>query len=655
VSKLGQIIRKNLLLLVRNRSSAFVILFGPLFIILLIGLAFSNSSTGDFIVGYYDPGHAELTQKFVLNLEEDGFVAQSYPDLTSCIEAVKIGTLQTCIAFPADFSIADNKTNNIIFYVDQSRTNFVYQIIDSISKNLGVATAKLSEDLTENILRVLWSTDEGVNDAIENVIVLRANVAAIEKDIGAASEGASDIDFEGAEVDTDEVEGYFDTMTLAAEDLRSEVGDFMNAAEDLQDYMETNGFNASVVLDFYEAMEDMDNYTDLNEEAEEVTIENFDTALADMITALDEVNEKLSSAEESNEEVIVKITSVQKSAEKVRNDLNELKLSLEKMSTTINSLKVTSSATISNPITTSIEPISSNNNKLVFMFPYLLMLVVMFVGLLLSGTLVMMEKNSKASFRTFCTPVKDELLMMGNFLTSFIVLLFQVGIIVGIAYYFLGDVLIGNIPVAASILFLGMVFFITLGMAIGYLLSSQESVTMISISLGSIALFLSNLILPLETLSRELQKMTMFNPYVITSEALRKALVFNTSHVILQKEILTLILYSVIVFCLLIIVRHVVQSDFYSKLHLRRRKIFEDPSDMYLKIADLEIKSLKEFAAWLEEIDEKTFKEEFIWKDFRDWMKHNHMSRSLRVRLAGAPRARMIILIKKHIDKVRKA
>ena len=45
MSKLGQVIKKNLLLLFRKKSSAFVILFGPLAIILLIGFAFTTTSS----------------------------------------------------------------------------------------------------------------------------------------------------------------------------------------------------------------------------------------------------------------------------------------------------------------------------------------------------------------------------------------------------------------------------------------------------------------------------------------------------------------------------------------------------------------------------------------------------------------------------------
>ena len=655
MSKASQIIKKNILLLIRSRSSAFVILFGPLFIILLIGLAFTSTATADLVIGYHNPEPSQLADRFVTNMEGNGFVAQSYGTVDECIEALKLGNLQTCIDFPRNFSIENDKTNEIVFYVDQSRTNFVYQIIDQVSSNLGLASSELSQDLTDNILKVLWDTETGVGNAVDSVVRVKARTAGILSDADKASGAASDLDLNGSQVDTDVVSGYFDTMTLSLENLRSETDGFIDQSKDLKSELDGMGYTSPEYDSFVSALDDLKNYTKQDALNEAGTVSDFETAFDDMVSSLDDLNEKLNEADQANQETIGLISDLKDSAKEVLDDLDSLKSELEGVINGIDSLKVTSSETITNPITTRIEYVSGKNNKLSFMFPYLLMLVVMFVGLLLSGTLIVMEKRSKSSFRTFCTPVKDEVLMIGNFLTSFIVVLIQVAVIVAIAYYFLGDALLGNIGVAGLVLFLGMVFFIVLGMAVGYLLSSQEAVTMIAISLGSISLFLSNLILPLETLSDQLRRLTSLNPYVITSEALRKALLFDTTSGQLKWELSSLVAYSVGVFILLIIARHVMKSRFYESIGFSRRsKIFEDPSDMYLKVEGHDIKSLRDFMQWLEAVDDATLERELSWKDIREWMKKNHLSKGLRVKLAGKGREEMITAIERYLDKVRK-
>jgi len=242
--------------------------------------------------------------------------------------------------------------------------------------------------------------------------------------------------------------------------------------------------------------------------------------------------------------------------------------------------------------------------------------------------------------------------MLGNFLTSFIVVLVQMAIIVGIAYYFIGDSLLGNVPVSLLIVVLGVVVFIILGMALGYLLSSQEAVTMISISLASVFLFLSNLILPLETLSQQLQQAVSFNPYVITSEALRKALLFHTEQSKLNAELWTLVGYSVAVFVFLVLVRELMRSKISQKLAFARNaRLFDDPSELYLHVQGKEIRNLRELMEWLEAVDDKTFREHLTWHDLRAWLKKNRMRKMLRVKLAGKTRQEMVDILEKEVEK----
>ena len=70
-------------------------------------------------------------------------------------------------------------------------------------------------------------------------------------------------------------------------------------------------------------------------------------------------------------------------------------------------------------------------------------------------------------------------------------------------------------------------FFITLGMFLGYLFSTQEGAVMASIVLGSVLLFLSNLVVPLESIAPTLSNLIKYNPYVLASELLRKAMLFK--------------------------------------------------------------------------------------------------------------------------------
>jgi len=651
VSKLGHIIRKNLLLLFRKKSTAFVILFGPLAIILLIGLAFTTSSSYEVALGYYTPEDTALVGRFVGNMEDNGFIVEEFDRPDSCIEAIQTGSLQTCIEFPEDFAITNNRSNEIIFYVDQSRTNFVYQVIESVSSNLGVESEELSQDLTSNILNVLSNTRAGVDNAVDELVKAKASASGLASEADTARSTAAGMNLSSDGVDTSLVETYYEELDDAMVKLRDDAQALVTTSKDLDDEMEASLSNESYE-DFTDAVDTLESQIDTNEEDEEMLLNSFDDAIGLLKDSLDELESKLEDAEDTQQETLDQIDALQDQADAVLEDLDDVKSDLEGLIANIDRLEVTSSETITNPITTTIEHITSRNSKLAYMFPYLLMLVAMFVGLLLSGTLIMMEKSSKSSFRTFCTPTKEELLMLGNFLTSFIVVLVQMAIIVGIAYYFIGDSLLGNVPVSLLIVVLGVVVFIILGMALGYLLSSQEAVTMISISLASVFLFLSNLILPLETLSQQLQQAVSFNPYVITSEALRKALLFHTEQSKLNAELWTLVGYSVAVFVFLVLVRELMRSKISQKLAFARNaRLFDDPSELYLHVQGKEIRNLRELMEWLEAVDDKTFREHLTWHDLRAWLKKNRMRKMLRVKLAGKTRQEMVDILEKEVEK----
>ena len=141
----------------------------------------------------------------------------------------------------------------------------------------------------------------------------------------------------------------------------------------------------------------------------------------------------MSSAGASIDGVEAQIRLINSDLDTFNADLEGLKLSLEKIVTNMNAVKVTDAEKIVSPITTKVEPVSTQTSKLIFLFPNLLVLMIMFMGLLLSGTLIIMEKGSRAFFRNFTTPTRDEKFILGNFITSILIVLAQVIVVLLLA------------------------------------------------------------------------------------------------------------------------------------------------------------------------------------------------------------------------------
>ncbi len=650
MTRLFSIIKKNLLLLFRHKRSAFVILFGPLLVVALVGLAFNSPSSQKLVVGTFSVDSSPLVDRFVDTMRSDGLIVETFSSLDPCVTSVKDGALQACVVFPANFSVEDDSPDTITFYVDESRSNFVYQIIDVVSSSVGVESSRVSEDLAERLLGVLFDSRDVVSDSIGDIVKLKASVSQIDSDVDSSIDSLKGLSFDSVSVDLDPVSDSFDSLDSSFKNLISEAQSLVDEGQSLVSALNSDGYNGSAdVSGFSSSLSSLESLLSQKSSERSNFSDDFEAALDSVLSSIDDLNDQLSSSKEASDEVISLLEDVRSSTSKVLSDLDSLKSSLESVKSDIDSLKVTSGEAISRPIITDIKPVSGKNNRLLFMFPYLLMLVVLFVGLLLSSTFIVMEKSSKAAFRTFTAPTSDNLFLFAHFLSSFFVLFLQVFIVLAVASFFTDNLLLNNVVPSLVILLSSIVMFIIFGMGIGYLFNTQESVTIVSISIGSLFIFLSNLVLPVETLSEGLREVVNYNPYIIASESFRKTLLFGAPLSQLINNLLIVLGYSVAIILLIVLVKDLVKSRYFLQSAFRHRRVVEKPSDAYLRLGDSDIKDLHDLLSWLKSVDDKTFKKLLHWKDLREWLVHERYPGWLRVRLAGKSRKQMIRVLEKHL------
>lgn len=198
--------------------------------------------------------------------------------------------------------------------------------------------------------------------------------------------------------------------------------------------------------------------------------------------------------------------------------------------TTVSGLSVDQASDIATPIKTKIEPLTTNESHINYLFPTLLVLVIMFISILLASTLLINEKATFAYFRNFITPTSSFKFLIGNFLTNWLIAIFEVLLIIVFSSIFLfkENFLVTGL-LSLLILSVGAIVFILLGMIIGYTFRSSETANLAAISISSIFLFFSNTILPLETLPNYIRSIVVFNPFVIIESMLKKVILFNSS------------------------------------------------------------------------------------------------------------------------------
>lgn len=504
--KLLEIIKKNIKLLIRSKTSALIVLLGPLALMLLIGLAFNTSSLFDIKVGTYSSSYSELSNSIVEKLQDEQFKVVKVQSEERCIEMIKSGEVHVCTIFPPDLSLKTN--DKIVFHVDKSRINFVYIILDRISGKIATKSAELSTALTNRLLSSLNNANTKLTEKSSSLVSLSASLS----------------------------------------ESKSTVTDIANKLSEIQPAAS--------------------NFSEIDEEIKDLEVKDNSTSkYADLRDLIDIVELNYNSLFTT---ITSLKDSSQEGLENVKNKLNsniqtskDLEKSIKEINDDINSIEIRDVAKIVSPVTTEIKPIVAESTNLNYTFPTLVVLVLLFAGLLLASTTIVQERESKAYFRNFITPTPDIVFILGNYISSVFIVLIQLVIIFivmfGISNTTISDVTLFNAFVI--LILLGSVF-ILLGMFIGYIFKSGETANIASVSLGAILLFFSNTILPIETLPSSIREIVQFNPYIVGESALRKILLFNQGLDAVLEQIYVLVGYIALLLIIVYLFREFTKKWF---------------------------------------------------------------------------------------------
>ncbi|PIN73895.1 hypothetical protein COV20_02145 [Candidatus Woesearchaeota archaeon CG10_big_fil_rev_8_21_14_0_10_45_16] len=554
--KFLEIIKKNFKILIRSRASAFAVIVGPLLLVALIALAFSNAQGYSISVGIVNPDQEGLTAQFIAQLESGQYSIQHYDDIEKCVENIKLQTTNVCIKFPANFVLDNEEVSEVEFFVDQSRTNLVESIISSVKSTIIVKSDEISLDLTQKLVNAVDTASEELVKQKTSTADLKNQIAVITVSAGSLQKEKDSL--QGANTKLDNTKDNVETVQEGWDEIQPKTSDLLVDVKDLlKDIDQANDpVNPADTQKSYDALSP--NFTDKSTDIDEA-----------LTGALEALNTAKSTVKSSSDKVGADSGKIATAAQQSNNQLTELGASQEKVGTQLAGVQITSAENIVNPFITKISPIAAGSQTS-FMFPYFIMLIILFVGIMLSSTLVVMEKKSRAFFRNFTTPTSEILHIVANYLTNILVQVGQLGLIFVAAYFYLKLPLLENIGATVLILFLSLSFFIFLGAIIGYVFRTQEGTTIASISLGSLFLFLSNVILPIESFPQAIRQVLQYNPYMLCSELLRKAIIFNTPIKSLQLDLLVLGGYVIVAVVLLILAQKLSARRFFASFGSRK-------------------------------------------------------------------------------------
>lgn len=500
--KIIQIAKKDIKILIRSRFSALIILLGPLFLVLLVGLAFNTSSVSNIKIYTYSISYSELSENLLNALKDQQFSLTKVNSEKDCIDSIKTGNSHVCMIIPADLKIESNKSNEIEFYVDNSRINLVYLVINEVSKKVSVQSKELGKGLAQGLLDVINNAEIKLLDSKDKITSIRS--------------GNSKIGSESSNI-ADNINSF--SLSINASELR------------VQD-IKSGNLSCGNCSSEYKSVVDS------------------------IVTKLESIESDSSKINSAKDAIQKSIGSIKSENDKSSDFIDDISTSLNDILTSVNGIKVKEAESIVTPIKTIVKPISSSTSNLNFLFPTLVALVIMFVSILLSSTIVIREKKTRAYFRNFITPTNNFTFIIGTFLTCLFILVIQLSIIFGQGIFIQKSLLISSSLFGLLlVLFIIAMLFIFVGMFIGYVFNSEETVILAAMSTSTLFLFISNAILPIETIPPELKWLALFNPFVVADSVLKKMLLFNSSLGLILTELYLLLAYVILLVSLIYLAR----------------------------------------------------------------------------------------------------
>ncbi|MBR9692684.1 ABC transporter permease [Candidatus Woesearchaeota archaeon] len=656
------VIAKNLKLLFRSRETAFTIIFGPLLIILLVSAAYTGGSEDKaLLVGVYAPDYTPLVDEMFTALQDKGYLVSNYGSKEDCTELIKTSEIHTCVIFPEDFELKDNETKEVTFAVDYSRINLVYEIIEGLSAEFAVQSTELSEDLASDVLQRVALAQKEISTQLQAGAEIEQRMSDVQENAMEGRKRLGSVNVNVSFTDLKEIRGRVTGLSGIITEVKTIGIDAIDKAEETLREVKGETENETREL-IDEVLDDLLNKSDTIRQVSD----DAPRAVEEVSRLIDEAALAISKAKESHIKLVNASADVEKRLTDADKELGEslkalttLRGKLGHIDSSLRNVLGLEASSVASPITTKIEAVNTEEDNLAFTYPYVLMLVIMFLGFMLNSSLIVMDKISTAAFRNFTTATRDEYHILYSFFTTFLILLAQILVILLVSFLFVTVPLFSNFAVSLVIIIIAITLFSFLGMLVGYLTGTQEAAMIASLSIGSVLLFVSNLVLPLEAMNAVVKVLSSYNPYVVLSELLKQSMLFDLKLIDIPGKMSLLLVAIVILFMFVIAIQRSVKAKFFKRRSKDLKKTAFTPRMKPVKplvIGDREVQDLFDLLEALDSMTRSEFEE--IRKGGKNpisaWVRIEIGDKSLSRKLKTPSKERMILTLDKYLKKLTK-
>ena len=553
-----KILLKDLKIILRTPLTIIILILIPIILMFLVGLAFSGNDFTTLNLGFINTDENEL---FKFN-NQVKTIPYKHNNLSiakkNCIRDMDLNKIHLCVY--VNFTKVENSTlgADIEYYIDNTRL----QISEIIASALDKQINKKEREISISYLNIVDKELENSITYVETFIPFIENttyeIEKIEKNITDFKKILnSKKDIYTKEVSNFiEIIEYLESNEKQVEDIKENINSTLQDSKDLIDVI--NNTLSSRIITINSLLLILENSLPNDTSPAVLLVKDISETFSEIESNLNElleIREQLSEVQEylsdfdtlySKREFVYllpeKISDGLEGIEKVEDNLEEVLIMVEQNKEKLDSFKDEINENIENVQTLSenFEPISildplkvtrvdrfENITKVHQMAPVVVMMVILFVGCLLSTTIVSLEVDSKAYGRNLFLPISQSKFIAALVITCFLISYLEVLVLFFILFQFFNIQIFENFLQLNLIVFHIMLVFILFGIFIGYVFKNRQLAILIS-TFFAIGLFLiSNIILPIELMPKIFSYFVSYNPVVIGNELLRQLFFYS--------------------------------------------------------------------------------------------------------------------------------
>ncbi|MFO8016863.1 MAG: ABC transporter permease [Candidatus Woesearchaeota archaeon] len=517
-------IYKNFKLIFRNWSSLILVVLAPLFLILLAGYSFSGDQLHDINIGIHSEGDADLS---ALSESVDFGSVLFYGSTGQCISDMIDEEAHICLDIRGDIQPKEGSipSGEVTFYYDNTRKRISLLLMTELKDYFGLTAEQISLMSTQEMISKLQELLSFLNERIDDVDSIRNESQQIMSDLQERKAKLISIrdEFEPRYLAVKRAQAEFNQSRNSLENVSEEMMMSIREIRDLIAEAEENisgplsgptsagfaGLLDSEIAGLEESMNSTVRQAD-----------NMSRSLDRTVAELDRINLLLNKEINMTDEYI---TLINRSTIRIDELSAEAKGRIEEASEIDPSL----AGKIANPITQQFKALLPDVRDVQLAFPILFSTVIVFISMLFSNIITSLEINNDAYTRNILAPVDDLLYTSGLVITNFIVVSFQVCVLLAVAQLNFGIEVTSHlaeiIPVSAVLILI----FVFTGMIIAYM-SHTIQASILSSTFLALAFFLfSDALNALEAMPELAAEIAVFNPIVIVNSILRKVLFFD--------------------------------------------------------------------------------------------------------------------------------